>query len=212
VLDALGVRWVHDLGRDDYNLPGYWDRQKQDGQRWNYYRLNSKSHNVPMLNGKNQNVFASAEIIKFNSSESKGFAIVDLTSAYQDFAANVQRGIALTQNRNAILVQDEFKLKKSCQIDWGITTEAEILLQDNKVVFSKNGNELIAEILSPEDGQFYIESAEQEPPEKKNKGIKRLIIKLKDQQNDVCIAVLFQPIQHEGAVLMQSELIPLQSW
>ncbi|MGH7945950.1 MAG: hypothetical protein ACREH8_23950 [Opitutaceae bacterium] len=26
--DAGGVRWAGDLGRDDYNLPGYWRIQK----------------------------------------------------------------------------------------------------------------------------------------------------------------------------------------
>ena len=34
VLDALGVRWAHDLGGDDYALPGYFG-----SQRWTYYRL-----------------------------------------------------------------------------------------------------------------------------------------------------------------------------
>ena len=212
VLDALGVRWLCDLGKDNYNLPGYWARQKQDGQRWNYYRLNSKSHNVPMLNGKNQDVFAVTEIIKFNSTESQGFAIVDLTSAYQEFAVNVQRGIALTQNRTAVLVQDEFKLKGSCRIDWGLTTDAEILLQDNKAVLSKDGKKLIAEILSPENGQFIIESARQKPPEKTNKGVKRLIISLKDQQKDVRIAVLLQPVWPKDKVLEFKELIPLEKW
>ena len=27
-LDALGVRWVRDLGADNYNLPGYWDKKR----------------------------------------------------------------------------------------------------------------------------------------------------------------------------------------
>ncbi len=32
-LDALGVRWVRDLGSDNYNLPGYWESGRE-GRRW----------------------------------------------------------------------------------------------------------------------------------------------------------------------------------
>ncbi|MBP7142398.1 MAG: heparinase II/III family protein, partial [Opitutaceae bacterium] len=41
VLDADGVRWAHDLGPDNYNLPDYFGKA-----RWSYYRLNNHSHNT----------------------------------------------------------------------------------------------------------------------------------------------------------------------
>ena len=63
-LDALGVRWVRDLGADNYNLPGYWDR-RPGGRRWSYYRLNSHSHRVPLLDDKDQHALAKARIVKF---------------------------------------------------------------------------------------------------------------------------------------------------
>src|SRR5665213_884380 len=40
VLDADGVRWAVNLGKDYYNLPGYFG-----AQRWTYYRLNTHSQN-----------------------------------------------------------------------------------------------------------------------------------------------------------------------
>ena len=52
-LNALGIRWIKDFGRDNYNLPGYWDRKK-GGRRWTYYRMGSLSHNVPIINNQNQ--------------------------------------------------------------------------------------------------------------------------------------------------------------
>jgi len=52
-LDALGERWARDLGSDDYNLDGYFDR-KPGGKRWNYYRNISQSHNVPLIGGEGQ--------------------------------------------------------------------------------------------------------------------------------------------------------------
>ena len=62
-LDALGVRWARDLGSDNYNLPGYWEA-KRGGQRWSYYRLNSASHNVPMLGGQSQDPLAKSSFTK----------------------------------------------------------------------------------------------------------------------------------------------------
>ena len=55
VYDAHRTRWIHDLGSDDYNLPGYFG-----GQRWNYFRLNSLSHNTLVIGGKWQNSKAPA--------------------------------------------------------------------------------------------------------------------------------------------------------
>ena len=75
-MDALGVRWARDLGGDNYNLPKYWSYQ-QGGTRWTYYRLNSFSHNVPVLGGENQNANATAKMTRFESSETFPFAEVD---------------------------------------------------------------------------------------------------------------------------------------
>ena len=47
VLDAMGYRWAMDLGPDDYNLPGYFGKE-----RWNYYRLRTEGHNTLVVDGK----------------------------------------------------------------------------------------------------------------------------------------------------------------
>jgi len=45
ILDALGTRWALDLGADNYNMPGYFGKQ-----RWTYYRMRAESHNTLVLN------------------------------------------------------------------------------------------------------------------------------------------------------------------
>lgn len=40
VIDALGERWAIDLGMDNYNLPGYFDKKSN---RWNYYRKRAEA-------------------------------------------------------------------------------------------------------------------------------------------------------------------------
>ncbi len=104
-LDALGIRWIRDLGSDNYNLPGYWDGRR-GGRRWNYYRLNSKSHSVPLLDGEDQDPLAISKFTRFETERSSAFVLVDLTSAYKKSAKKVARGGASLENRRALLVQD----------------------------------------------------------------------------------------------------------
>ena len=50
VLVKDGVRWAVDLGGDNYNMQGYFGKQ-----RWTYYRLNTHGHNTLLIDGQNQN-------------------------------------------------------------------------------------------------------------------------------------------------------------
>jgi hypothetical protein len=210
-LDALGVRWVRDLGSDDYNLPGYWDGGR-GGQRWTYYRLNSKSHNVPLLGTEDQDPMAKSKFIKTALNIEQPAAIVDLTSAYSKFSKNTVRGISLVGNRRAVLVQDEFDIEKPCELIWAMTTDANISIEKPTIAeLSLDGKHLIAQILSPVGAGFTTESAEQKPPQKTNKGVKRLIVKLPEAEGKVRVAVLLSPVWSDGHVDM-ADLKPLAEW
>jgi len=210
-LDALGVRWVRDLGSDDYNLPGYWDMNR-GGMRWSYYRLNSKSHSVPLLGGEDQDPMATSKFIKFESKKSSPFALIDLTNAYEKFAKKVTRGIAML-DRDAVLVQDEFEIEKPCELVWAMTTDAEISLEKEWIArLTIDGKELVAQVLSPYHAPFTIESAEQKPPEETNKGVKRLTLRLDDAKDNVRVAILLSPVWKGGRYTSSTGLRPLEEW
>lgn len=211
-LDALGVRWVRDLGSDNYNFPGYWDG-KRGGMRWSYYRLNSKSHSVPLLGGEDQDPMAISKFIKFESKKSSAFALIDLTSAYEKYAKKVTRGLAMMDGRQAVLVQDEFEIEKPCELVWAMTTDAEISLEKEWIArLTINGKELVARVLSPYHAPFTVESAEQKPPEKTNKGVKRLTLRLNDAKDNVRVAILLAPVWKDDRYTSSVELRPLAEW
>ncbi len=211
-LDALGVRWIRDLGADNYNLPGYWD-SRRGGKRWSYYRLNSKSHSVPLLGGENQDPMATSKLIKFESKKSSAFALIDLTSAYEKYARKVTRGIAMLEGREAVLVQDEFEIEKPCELVWAMTTDAEITLEKEQIAkLTIDGKELVAQVLSPNRATFTIESAEQKPPERTNKGVKRLIMRLDNAKDNVRVAVLLSPVWKNDRYVPSAKLEPLEQW
>jgi hypothetical protein len=210
-LDALGVRWVRDLGSDNYNLPGYWE-MKRGGQRWSYYRLNSKSHSVPLLGGEDQDPMATSRIAKFKSQKSSAFALIDLTSAYEKFATKVTRGVAMLHNREAVLIQDEFEITKPCELVWAMTTDAKIAANGQPVAkLTLRGKELMARILSPDGASFTTESAEQERPQKTNRGVSRLIVRLPKAEGSVRVAILLSPVWKDGYV-HSVPVKPLAEW
>ncbi|WP_197171765.1 heparinase II/III domain-containing protein [Novipirellula aureliae] len=211
-MDALGVRWARDLGSDNYNLPEYWSYQ-EGGTRWTYYRLGSFSHNVPVLGGKNQNANALARLTHFQSNEAFPFAQVDLTDAYAAYAAKALRGVAMTDNRRAVLVQDEFEIESPCQVLWGMTTDATITLENPGLAhLSCKGKQLTARILSPAGAAFTVESAEQLPPQKRNEGVSRLVIRLPETKGPLTIAVLLSPQWKDGVSIKNVAVKPLEEW
>jgi hypothetical protein len=104
------------------------------------------------------------------------------------------RGVAMVRDRKAVLVQDEFDLAKSCEVAWGMTTDAGIETEGAVAMLSLGQSKLRARILSPAGSVFSVESAERRPPEKTNKGVRRLMIRLKPQKGQVTVAVCLEPL------------------
>ena len=206
-MDALGVRWARDLGSDDYDLPDYFG-----ALRYTYYRLESISHNVPLLNGQNQREDATSKFLKHAEGVAEPFSVLDFTEAYKDFASSVQRGLRVVDSRKAILVQDEFVLAKSAAITWGMTTDAIIVLTNSKQAeLTLGGQKMTARILSPANAVFSVESAQQAAPQKLNLGVVRLLAKVPATTGNVTVAVLLSP-QWPGSTTTTTTLQPLSGW
>ncbi|MEZ5144615.1 MAG: heparinase II/III family protein [Acidimicrobiales bacterium] len=69
VLEAKGERWAIDLGREDYNVAGYWEQQA-GGRRWTYYRSRAEGHNTLVLDPdacEDQDPYATSVVTRFRS-------------------------------------------------------------------------------------------------------------------------------------------------
>jgi len=209
-LDALGVRWVRDLGSDNYNLPNYWGRSQQD-QRWKYYRLGTSSHSVINLDGDNQNVLARTKFSDFLADARNGFAVVDLTSAYTPKAKTARRGVRMVQGR-AVLIQDELDLAKTCQAVWAVTTDAKIAVAGPAATLTLDGRTMTARILEPHGAKFAVESAARKPPENPNTGVSRLVIRVAAQPGPMRFAVLLRPQAKGARPVPAPKLTPLADW
>ncbi|MFA0777740.1 MAG: hypothetical protein PVTTEEND_001454 [Candidatus Fervidibacter sp.] len=215
VLDALGYRWAIDLGADNYNLPGFFGRQ-----RWTYYRLRAEGHNTLVINPSqepDQDPSAEAKIVRFVSQPDRAFAIADLTSAYAKHGAEkVMRGILLDRKRREVVVQDEVTLKQAGDVWWFMHTPAEVQLsEDGKTATLTQGTaKLQVVLLSPKDACFAVMDAQplptspNPPGQNPNKGIRKLAVHLR-QTASVQLIVLLSP---QREVQSPQTLKPLTAW
>lgn len=217
VLDALGQRWVVDLGADNYNLPGYFG-----ARRWQYYRMRAEGHNTLVINPgmePDQDPKAAARIVRFASNPHRALAIADLTPAYAQQARQVWRGVALL-DRKQVLVQDEIHLPNPGDIWWFVHTPAQVELNRDGTVATLTLGEarLVARLLSPSGAQFSVMEAQPLPssphPEEQaaNDRVRKLAIHLPAAEK-TRLGVLLSPLS-PGVALPSAapDMVALEQW
>jgi len=143
VLDAGGVRWAADLGTDDYDLPGYFGRQ-----RWTYYRARTESHNTLLVDDQNQDVRAEARITRQEFLPDFSWVQIDLSRANPGRVKQWTRRFALAQ-RQAVLMEDSVRSDQPVEVIWGMMTDADVTVGGQTATLKKSGWVLAAEIRSP---------------------------------------------------------------
>ena len=210
IFEALGERWVIDLGADDYNMPDYFGRQ-----RWTYYRLRAEGHNTLVFNPSqepDQDPSAAAPIVHFGSPLNP-FAIADLTAAYARNASKVLRGVAML-GRKRLLIQDEIETGSPAEIWWFLHTLAEVKSNGRTATLSLHGKTLTARILTPAGATFTTMDAKPLPAcpnpavQNPNAGVRKLAIRLENVTRDR-IAVLLEPGYALGR---EPNVVPLIDW
>ncbi|MHC4916192.1 MAG: heparinase II/III domain-containing protein [Planctomycetota bacterium] len=210
-LDADGVRWAMDLGSDDYNLPGYWDKGK-GGRRWKYYRLTNRSHNTLVIGGKLQDPSGKCKVRAFSSQPARASAVLEMTPAYRGQVSSALRGVAVL-DRCRVLVVDEIRGPKG-EVRWGMVTRAEVELDGAGALLKLEGKTLLAEILEPAGTKFEIVSTDAgDRKQRSNEGTRMLAFKVKPKPGAALrLAVLLTPVGPKWKKLPPPKLEPLAKW
>jgi len=186
VLDEGGVRWAIDLGPDDYNIPGYFGKQ-----RWEYYRNMTEGHNTLVINGKNQSTTATASIIHFGTTAEDAEAVADLSKAYPD-VKRVWRGISLIGRRD-VLVRDEIETDEPVEVVWHLHTEAEVAVDGRRATLTQGSKRLFAKIVEPVAAKFTVAAATTQPPQRPLNDVRRLSVTLPVRITKTNLVVLLTP-------------------
>ena len=202
VLDADGVRWTIDLGPDDYNIPGYFGKQ-----RWSYYRNRTEGHNTLVVNHENQSTSATASIIRFASSQRIAAAVVDLSAAYPE-VQHAQRGIALLDRRH-VLVRDEIQALEPVAVAWQLHTHADVELAGNRATLKQGDRRMYARILSPADARLSVTEINTDPPQRPLSNVRRITAAVPDPVRRLELVVLLSTDENIEAV---KSLGRLKAW
>ncbi|MGM9977862.1 MAG: heparinase II/III family protein [Clostridium sp.] len=213
VYDALGVRWALDLGSENYSLDNIGETEKLGG-RWKYYRKKAEGHNTLVI-GKSLNedqvIDSLSEVKKIDLNSDNPYVILDMTSAYSDRAANVERKLQLL-NRKDLLIEDSFTLKKQEDIMWQMHTKADIKIIDNTTaILSIGEKEMKVSLISDCNAKFEIQEAVPQEGSTKvstqnsNDGIRKLVAKSNVKSGK--ISVLMKPTDN----LQESDELVIES-
>jgi len=220
VLEANGIRWAVDLGRDGYTLPrqhglgGDLFLPSQESKRWSMFCNGSDSHNILRFNGTNQWVEAKAEIIPVKgNSMSPGYKI-DLTPIYTGQMASVQRGCTLRPDKS-VLIQDEWQSgERGASVSWQMITYANVELKKDEIVLTQSGEILRLEVVS--DGIAHL--AVQEVAgllnvwDKPHPGLKRITIRLNTLPKSFGRLLVVADPSGKAEKIKPEQIIPLSRW
>lgn len=186
ILEWKGVRWAVDLGRDDYNLPGYF----RQPERWNFYRLRAEGHNTIVVNpssGPDQDTKAFAPVTRCESRDGRSVVSVDLSAAYAPSGVTKATRTIEVEGDRCVTVRDEVSLRSTGEVWWMMHTEAEVTLSSDgkKATLAQNGKTLLLEIAGPDGAGWTVgpavplPSSPNPPGQNPNSGVRRLAIRLR---------------------------------
>ena len=205
VMDALGQRWASDLGPDNYGLPGYFG-----AKRWTYYRMRTEGHNTLTIDGENQDLDSKAALVATGTKGATLYSIVDLGQTYKGKLSSWNRGVAL-QDKQRVLVQDEFVPLKPVDVVWNFHTFAAVTIaaDGRSATLTQKGKTLHATIAAPAGARFSTASTEAPAPQEANTGLTNLVIQIAHESQPTTIEVLFSG--SEGPEKAYTTL-PLSEW
>jgi hypothetical protein len=163
IVETDSVRWIDDLGADNYSLPGFWE-YKPDGRRWNYFRNTNFSHNTLAIDGKIQYSEGTGEIESYDASEHPEVTM-NLSGVYEGQAGSVRRRFFMPDDTRMVITDSVELLPASRQVCWSVITAAEVECRGNTAVLSKDGKHFYLKILSPSGASFAAEKAGTFTPE-----------------------------------------------
>jgi hypothetical protein len=162
VLDAAGVRWAIDLGRQDYNRleqmgVNLFD-MKQDSDRWKIFRYTNFWHNTLTVDGQLQQVKGAAPMIPYSST--KPAVAFDLSNVYKGQLSNAVRVVTLDGYN--VKIRDQWQAgDKETVVRWNLVTSADIQMDSpNKATLRKDDKTLIFEVTCPKETKIQTWSTE----------------------------------------------------
>lgn len=217
VMDADGVRWAMDFGREDYerlesNRLHIWSNA-QHSERWDVFRYNNFAHNTLSVNDSLHRVEGYAPLVSCISSVNFMSAVTDLTSVLDYGLLEARRGVAIV-HKSYVVVRDEIKAypNRPAKIRWNMLTDAAVRLKGkNRIELKKDGKTLNLLIDSPYPVETKTWSAQSSQAyDSPNPGMRFVGFEVQvPADKSAALTVAFLP---QGAKFSRKDIPPLEQW
>lgn len=227
VFDSQGIRWACDLGKDDYNLPNFFDTTEG---RWKIFLNRAEAHNTVVVNPRSNanadyKLNSTAQFSDFAPTDSGAVAKIDMSALLSEQLKSAERGFCFTDNRQSLVVRDELNIGSTeKEIYWLFYTKADYRKEsDGRAVLTDRQQpekKLIVDFLC-NDGQndLPFELVFEQAAEMMNRGIsgqsandgyRRLALKV-NASGKVNITVKLTPVNVNGDSVEKYN-VPLSTW
>ncbi|HEY9756632.1 MAG TPA: heparinase II/III family protein [Oculatellaceae cyanobacterium] len=217
VFDRDGVRWVSQLGVENYDLPGYFENRKSpSSKRWTYYRCATAGQNTVVVNHRNQDTSARAYIVDAQDTDKspenqmlrktlpdfKDFELeeLDMSEAYKSLGIDrYTRTFALSRSKQGpLLVIDTINDRTSVQAVWQVHTNTDVrMVGDSAFQLKASGKSMRIEVLEPRDAKLSVDEVSLAAPQYKSNGVKRLAVRGAQPAKSQRFVVLFTSADDE---------------
>lgn len=171
VYDAHGLRWICDLGSDNYNLPSYFG-----SKRWDYFRLQNPSHHTLEINGKLQNAQSKpCPLLSSTLTGSSLAASFDLSGAYSDSAGKVIRSMQFDPLNGTTTLEDQIG-QPTGSVIWRAFTDADAEVKGDQVILRKNGSQITLKRISKAGGWSITDAKPPTAEENQNRGFRAVVL------------------------------------
>ena len=161
VLDKWGVRWAVDLGAEKYHpieaIMGMalWSG-RQESRRWTIFRLGTSAHNVPMIDGCQQQVKGEAKVVEVKRDGVSSIATLDLSTLYTNAASVVRSGV-MALDGTSYELHDVFSgVRPGGRIRWAMMTRAEPAVDGDRVTLRQDGKSIVLVQTGKQKGAWKI--------------------------------------------------------
>jgi hypothetical protein len=198
ILEAGGVRWIIDSGKEGETYQRHVNRQKRE----DFYRVRAEAHNTLVFNpdeSPGQALDGTASFTSFESKLGGAKAVLDLTPAYAKHVSRAERTFELSRGKS-FAVTDRITCRQASDIHAFFHTAAEVELSADKrqAILRQDGKSLVVDLLSPPAAAFEVRPAGPGPASPKpakqapNDGRRKLAVRLEDTAS-ATIKVVFSP-------------------
>ncbi len=217
VIEAYGDRFITDFGPENYAISG------ASGDNFKAYMNRAEGANAYIINPStdymDQLKSAYCYFDRYETNDISALAITDMSDAYGSKVQSAVRGMKMTNNRGAIILQDEIKCTAPSDIYWGMHTPAKVTLSEDKktALLDINGNKMEVKILSTQ-GEFSLDKAEPLPEcfqlvgQTTHPQVTKLAMRFKDTK-EVNVSLCFTPLGKQNQIPdVYPEVVSLSEW